>query len=575
MKMQKIFLLGLTLVLSLGVISCQAQPAPVAPVPQAAVPTAAAQPVAPTVAPVAFDVKPALDRYLSALPDGFSAIQPAAANDQMKATKVFVLDVRETSELTNGFIDGSVNIPVRTIMKNLDKLPAKDQPIIVTCQSGHRGGFTMAALQMLGYSNVKSMAGGLNAWKAANLPLVMTGAPAAPVAGKSPDLDLNMAAAFDKWFSALPDGFTAIQPAAASEQMKATKTLVLDVREASEVTAGGYIEGSVNVPIRTLVKSDKLPTDKAAPIIITCASGHRGSFGMMVLQMLGYTNVKSMAGGINAWKAANLALLGVPFDIKVSFDKYFSALPDGFSLIAPAAAKDQMAATKVFLLDMREASEITTNGYIEGAVNIPTRTLIKNLDKLPAKDQPIIVMCGSGVRSPLGMAALQMLGYTNVKSLTGGFNAWKAANLPVAMGTPAAPVAGKAPEVDKDLVAALDKWFTALPDGWNGIAPAAAKDQMGVTKVTLIDVREASEITANGMIEGSISIPVRTLIKSMDKLPTDKAAPILVTCASGHRGMFSMMALQMLGYTNVKNISGGVSAWTGAGFPVVKPATMN
>ena len=98
---------------------------------------------------------------------------------------------------------------------------------------------------------------------------------------------------------------------------------------------------------------------------------------------------------------------------------------------------------------------------------------------------------------------------------------------------------------------------------------------MGVTKVTLIDVREASEITANGIIEGSVRIPVRTLIKSMDKLPADKAAPILVTCASGHRGMFSMMALQMLGYTNVKNIAGGVNAWTGAGFPVVKPATMN
>jgi rhodanese-related sulfurtransferase len=39
--------------------------------------------------------------------------------------------------------------------------------------------------------------------------------------------------------------------------------------------------------------------------------------------------------------------------------------------------------------------------------------------------------------------------------------------------------------------------------------------------------------------------------------------------------MFSMMALQMLGYTNVKNMSGGLGAWIGAGFPVVKPATMN
>jgi rhodanese-related sulfurtransferase len=258
------------------------------------------------------------------------------------------------------------------------------------------------------------------------------------------------------------------------------------------------------------------------------------------------------------------------FDLKTGLDKYFSALPEGFGLIAPAAAKDQMAATKVFLIDMREASEITTNGYVEGAVNIPTRTLMKNLDKLPAKDQPIIVMCGSGVRSSFGMASLQLLGYTNVKGLTGGFGAWKTANLPVVTGAPAAPAAGKAASVDADLLAALDKWFTALPDGFGGVAPAAANDQMKATKVTVIDVREASEVAANGSIEGSIKIPVRTLIKSLDKLPADKTAPIIITCASGHRGMFSMMALQMLGYTNVKNITGGLNAWIAAGLPVVK-----
>lgn len=576
MKTQKILLLVLTLVLALGAISCQAQPAPVAPVPQAAAPTAAAQPVAPTVAPVAFDIKPLLDKYITNLPDNFGTIAPAALKDQMAATKVYLLDVREPSEIAaNGFIDGSVNIPMRALTKNLDKLPAKDQPIVTYCAIGHRGAVAMETLQLLGYTNVKSLVGGFGAWKTANLP-VANGTPAAPVAGKAPDVDKDLFAALDKYVSNMPENFYTIAPAALSDQIAAAKPFLLDVREPQEITDNGGIAGSVNIPLRSTFKTfDKLPQDKSAAIVAYCAIGHRGAMEMMTLQLLGYTNVKSLVGGFSAWKAASLPVVGGPFDLKLAFDKYFSALPDGFSLITPAAAKDQMAATKVFLLDMREASEITTNGYIEGAVNIPTRTLIKNLDKLPAKEQPIIVMCGSGVRSPLGMAALQMLGYTNVKSLTGGFNGWKAANLPVVMGTPAAPVAGKAPEVDKDLIAALDKWFTALPDGWNGMAPAAAKDQMGVTKVTLIDVREASEITANGMIEGSVRIPVRTLIKSMDKLPTDKAAPILVTCASGHRGMFSMMALQMLGYTNVKNISGGVNAWTGAGFPVVKPATMN
>lgn len=118
-------------------------------------------------------------------------------------------------------------------------------------------------------------------------------------------------------------------------------------------------------------------------------------------------------------------------DIKAVVTKYISSLPDGFSGIAPAALKDQMAATKIFLLDVREAKELTDNGFIEGTVNIPIRTLTQNLDKLPAKDQPIVVYCAIGHRGAIAMTVLQLLGYTNVKSLSGGFNAWKAANLPV------------------------------------------------------------------------------------------------------------------------------------------------
>jgi len=258
------------------------------------------------------------------------------------------------------------------------------------------------------------------------------------------------------------------------------------------------------------------------------------------------------------------------FDVKAALDKYFTAIPDGYYNIAPAAANDQMKATKTFLLDMREASEITTNGWVEGEVNIPTRALIKNLDKLPAdKAAPILVICGSGVRSPMGMVALQLLGYTNVKNVQGGFGAWKTANLPIKTeGQPPAPMAGMAIAADKDLVAALDKFFSGLPDGFNNAQPAAINDQIKATKVTLIDVREASEF-ATGKIEGSVNVPVRTLIKT-DKLPADKAAPVVLICASGHRGMMSIVALNLLGYTNVKNLAGGVNAWKAANLPVVQ-----
>ncbi len=295
---------------------------------------------------------------------------------------------------------------------------------------------------------------------------------------------------------------------------------------------------------------------------------------MMALQMMGYTNVKSLAGGFTAWKAANLPVAGAPapaaFDIKPVLEKYVSTLPDGFGTIAPAKLNDQIAAAKPFLLDVREPKELADNGFLDGAVNIPLRTLTQNLDKLPAKDQPVVVYCGVGHRGGIALVVLQLLGYTNVKSLAGGFTAWKGANLPVATGTPAAPTAGKAPEVDKDMFAALDKYVTTLPDGFGGIAPAKLNDQIAAAKPFLLDVREAKEVADNGKLADSVNIPIRTLFTDFAKLPQDKAAPIVVYCAIGHRGAIAMTVLQLLGYTNVKSLSGGFNAWKAANLPVAQ-----
>ncbi len=202
-------------------------------------------------------------------------------------------------------------------------------------------------------------------------------------------------------------------------------------------------------------------------------------------------------------------------------------------------------------------------------MNIPIRDLAKNLDKLPAKDQPIVAICGSGHRSAIAMATLQMLGYTDVKSLARGFSDWKAAGLPVAAAA-VAPTPGTAPEVDQGMLTALDEYLSSLPNGWGTISPADLKAQIAAGGLTLIDVRELSEVSSAGKIESSINIPIRTLTKNLNMLPPDKAAPIVVYCAIGHRGALGMMALQLLDYANVKSLAGGFAAWTSAGLPVVK-----
>lgn len=57
---------------------------------------------------------------------------------------------------------------------------------------------------------------------------------------------------------------------------------------------------------------------------------------------------------------------------------------------------------------------------------IPFDQITDQLDKLPAKDAPIVLYCRSGRMSTEAAAKLAKLGYTHVMELDGGFNAWKA-----------------------------------------------------------------------------------------------------------------------------------------------------
>lgn len=82
------------------------------------------------------------------------------------------------------------------------------------------------------------------------------------------------------------------------------------------------------------------------------------------------------------------------------------------------------------LLDVREKEEYR-EGHLSGAVSIPRGFLeIQVEQKVPDKQTPIIAYCAGGTRSLLAAKNLRELGYENVISMTGGYNAWKGAGLP-------------------------------------------------------------------------------------------------------------------------------------------------
>jgi sulfur-carrier protein adenylyltransferase/sulfurtransferase len=77
------------------------------------------------------------------------------------------------------------------------------------------------------------------------------------------------------------------------------------------------------------------------------------------------------------------------------------------------------------ILDVRESDE-WRQGHLEGAVPLPRGFLeIKVESSIPDKQTPIIAYCAGGVRSLLAGKILKEMGYQNVSSMTGGYNAWK------------------------------------------------------------------------------------------------------------------------------------------------------
>jgi len=102
---------------------------------------------------------------------------------------------------------------------------------------------------------------------------------------------------------------------AADAIQKNPATLVVDVREPAE-WAEGHIPGALLVPRGVLeAKADlEYPNreprlaDRSQPIIVHCASAARSAMAADVLQQMGFTNVRSLAGGIVAWKEKGLPI---------------------------------------------------------------------------------------------------------------------------------------------------------------------------------------------------------------------------------------------------------------------------
>ena len=385
-------------------------------------------------------------------------------------------------------------------------------------------------------------------------------------------------AAFQGFLSSM-EGYNTIGLEALNELLASdSPPFLLDVREVSELEEKGHIEGAINIPLREVADHIELLPSFDTTIVSYCGSGWRCTIAMTALEAMGWENVLSLKeGSFGGWLEAGYPVAeGAALEAEVldvadpdpalvlSMQAMLQNVPEGFGGISIDDLNTELAENPdLILIDVRTPAEVEGKGYIDApnVVFVPLEEFVAMRDMWPAQDATIVTYCGSGHRSTIAMSILWSYGYTDVRSMKGGFAEWSAAGYPV-IGAPEAA----APDLDtafNTFLAGMEAYNTIGLDDFNLML---AEDPPPF----VLDVREVSEVEEKGHIEGAVLIPLREVADHIELLPSFDTT-IVSYCGSGWRCTIAMTALEALGWENVlalkENSFGG---WVEAGYPVVE-----
>jgi rhodanese-related sulfurtransferase len=105
----------------------------------------------------------------------------------------------------------------------------------------------------------------------------------------------------------------------------------------------------------------------------------------------------------------------------------------GVGGVGPLEAVNLINREDAVVIDLRPAAEFAS-GHVTAAVNIPQTEFAAARERLERyRTQPLLVCCASGAQSTAAVRQLRGWGFARAQSLAGGINAWRAANLPLAV----------------------------------------------------------------------------------------------------------------------------------------------
>lgn len=192
-----------------------------------------------------------------------------------------------------------------------------------------------------------------------------------------------------------------------------------------------YTDGADQVVVQAATVGEALAAlGKIHPGILERVLGADGELRQFVNLYIGPDNVRVLYGLATPLTAgAVLAIVPAVAGGTTGKDRRLAELRAAIPEVSPAEAL-KLQATGAVLVDVRETDE-GAQGSPQGALRLNRGFLELRIETaVPDHDQPLVTLCGGGVRSLFAAESLQRLGYRQVASVIGGFSRWKAEGLP-------------------------------------------------------------------------------------------------------------------------------------------------
>jgi rhodanese-related sulfurtransferase len=341
---------------------------------------------------------------------------------------------------------------------------------------------------------------------------------------------------------------------------------LLDLRhEAAFATGHPLFAANMAADRIELEAGARLPR-KDAPVIVYDAGEGLVSAAADILAALGYTNVRQLDGGLEAWRAAGYEV----FQDVNSYAKAFGELVES-RRHTPSLAADDVAAlisskANIRILDVRRFDEYATMN-IPGSVSVPGAELVLRAGRAaPDPDTTIIVNCAGRTRSIIGTQSLINAGVANkVVALRNGTIGWTLAKQNLEHG------ADRSGEIGPFEGAQANARDVAYRAGVRhiGLDEAAALEAQINRTLYRFDVRAEEEYAA-GHIAGFRHYPGGQLVQEIDMAAPVRGARILLTDNRAVRADMTASWLAQMGWETYV-LDGGYDRALEAGPPKILP----